>query len=435
MYEDFYGLKEKPFSLTPDPKFLFLSSNHRQVMEHLNFAALQKEGFILITGEIGTGKTTICRALLNRLDEKTAAALLLNPFSSEEELLRYILTDLGVPPSGQTRLELLEQLSRFLLDRSARGGISVLIIDEAQNLSLSLLEQIRILSNLETEKEKLLQIILVGQEELREKLKLRKLRQLDQRISVRYHLRPLEPKETAQYVYHRLMVAGSDGRISFSGGAMKEIFRFSQGTPRLINIICDRALLNGYVKEAYQITAPMVREAAGTLRDGGRTRLGASKWKAGAALAVGLLAVGGLISVLFLRDLPQAWKSYVPSSSFPWGREGKANPPPPAEKGNPPEKPPAGPKVQSYVFDKSFPYTLHVGSFPTEKAALEVVLSLESLPYPKYISMIALPEGVRSYRVLVGKFKTQGEALEVQAELNTKRGFGTVKVMEVVGEG
>jgi len=225
MYEEFYRLKEKPFSLTPDPEFLYLSTSHNEAMEHLAYGITQKQGFILITGEVGTGKTTICRALLNRLGEKISIALILNPFFSEEELLRYILVDFGVTPAGKTKLELMEELNAFLINHSSGGGVSVLIIDEAQNLSFPMMEQIRILSNLETEKEKLLQIVLVGQEELREKLKLPGLRQLDQRIAVRYHLQHLNGKDIQGYIYHRLTIAGSGGEISFTNGALRGIGR------------------------------------------------------------------------------------------------------------------------------------------------------------------------------------------------------------------
>src|SRR3989339_351705 len=267
MYEEFYRLKEKPFSLTPDPEFLYLSTSHNEAMEHLAYGITQKQGFILITGEVGTGKTTICRALLNRLGEKISIALILNPFFSEEELLRYILVDFGVTPAGKTKLELMEELNAFLINHSSGGGVSVLIIDEAQNLSFPMMEQIRILSNLETEKEKLLQIVLVGQEELREKLKLPGLRQLDQRIAVRYHLQHLNGKDIQGYIYHRLTIAGSGGEISFTNGALRGIGRFSRGIPRLINLLCDRALLNGYARQKYCITARMVLQAAKSLRD------------------------------------------------------------------------------------------------------------------------------------------------------------------------
>jgi len=196
MYEEFYGLKEKPFNLTPDPRFFFLSENHREAFEHLLYGIREKEGFILLTGEVGTGKTTLCRALLNKFGSNaTDSALIFNPMLSEQELLQCILSDFGVQSSATTKKELLDELNQFLLRQQTLNRNSVLIIDEAQNLALPVLEEIRILSNLETEKEKLLQIILIGQIELKEKLSLPRLRQLNQRISIRYHLRPLGSDE------------------------------------------------------------------------------------------------------------------------------------------------------------------------------------------------------------------------------------------------
>lgn len=427
MYEDFYGLKEKAFSLTPDPKFLFLSSRHREVMEHLNFGALRKEGFILITGDIGTGKTTICRVILDRLQEKLPVALMLNPFISEEELIKYILTDFGVTPTGKTPLELLEELNRFLFHQASKGRTAVLIVDEAQNLSFAALEQIRILSNLETEKEKLLQIVLVGQEELREKLKLRNLRQLDQRISVRYHLRALDKGETTKYIYHRLMVAGSHGRLSFSAGALSEIYNFSRGVPRLINMICDRALLNGYVKQAYQINAGMVRQAAKTLRDEGGSSLPRAKNKLAMALAGSLLVIGILLVLLFYQAFTGPEKSLFSGRSSPKPISSDQSP------GRGGSKPPA--QEHAYTFDKAFPYTVYVASYSTEEAALQAMQKLAPLPYPKFTSRTAQADGTTAYRVLLGKFKTRAEALEVQGELKNKMGEGAARVMEVVPGG
>jgi len=243
MYEDFYGLREKPFNLTPDPRFLFLSESHRVALEHLIYGITQKEGFMLITGDVGTGKTTLCRFLLERLEQDTETALILNPQISEEELLSGILSEFGITSSETGRKGMVDRLNQFLLEKLASDRKVAVIIDEAQNLSLSVLEQIRLLSNLETEKEKLLQIILVGQPELQEKLKLPVLRQLNQRISIRCHLRPLGKNETQKYIEHRLMIAGAKGDITLSKRAISLIFKRSKGIPRLINLISYRALL------------------------------------------------------------------------------------------------------------------------------------------------------------------------------------------------
>src|SRR6478672_5608855 len=255
MYEEYYGFSEKPFSLTPDPKYLFKSASHANAFELLQYAVRRREGFVVITGDIGTGKTTLCRALLEQLDRKTFSALVLNPFLSEEDLLRLILTEFGVVSrdeikrgalTGVTKAELIETLNEFLLSLQRLGAQALLIIDEAQNLPLPVIEQIRILSNLETEKEKLLQIILVGQPNLKEALRRPQLRQLDQRISIRYDLNPLSKEETGAYIQHRLSVAGGGSAVAFSPRALSRLFRYTRGIPRLINLVCDRALLTAY---------------------------------------------------------------------------------------------------------------------------------------------------------------------------------------------
>ena len=267
MYEEFYELKEKPFNLTPDPRFFFLSENHREAFEHLLYGIREREGFILITGEVGTGKTTLCRTLLNHIESQaTDTALIFNPLLSEQELLQCILSDFGVRSKATTKKELLDELNRFLLHQQTVNRHSVLIIDEAQSLSLPVLEEIRILSNLETEKEKLLQIILMGQIELAQKLLLPRLRQLNQRISIRYCLRPLRKDEVPRYIQHRLTVAGSSGGVHFTPPAIGQVYQFSQGIPRLINLACDRALLAGYSEQSREIQRLTVLK--GSLKQG-----------------------------------------------------------------------------------------------------------------------------------------------------------------------
>lgn len=265
MYEEFFGLKEKPFSLTPDPKYVFFSKNFKEALDLLIYAIKQREGFIVLTGDIGTGKTTLCRTLVDSMNEKVKIALVFNPLLSELELLRAINEDFGIRADRNSKKELIDDLNNFLLDQLSADGNAVLIIDEAQNLSLPLLEQLRLLSNLETDREKLLQIILVGQLELIPKLQFPALRQLNQRISVRSQLQPLTFKETQQYIHQRLIVAGNRGNITFTPGAVRKIYRFSRGIPRLINLAGDRALLAGYVKTSPNITSRMVKEGVRSL--------------------------------------------------------------------------------------------------------------------------------------------------------------------------
>ncbi|MGH9409609.1 MAG: ExeA family protein [Vicinamibacterales bacterium] len=274
MYEEYYGFTEKPFSLTPDPKYLYKSASHASAFDLLQYGIKRREGFVVITGDIGTGKTTLCRAVLGELDRKTFTALLLNPFLAEEDLLRLILQDFGVVSRdeikrgrlvGVSKQELIETLNDFLLSLRAIGAQALLIIDEAQNLPLHVLEQVRILSNLETEKDKLLQIVLVGQSNLKDVLRKPEVRQLDQRVSIRYDLKPLSAEETAAYVMHRLSVAGGGAAVSFAPKALARVHRYTGGIPRLINLLCDRALLAAYSDHTNKITAELVKSAAESL--------------------------------------------------------------------------------------------------------------------------------------------------------------------------
>jgi general secretion pathway protein A len=261
MYKDFYGLREYPFNMTPDPQFLFLSRNHRVALDVLRFGIRDRKGFIVITGEIGAGKTTVCRALLRSLDANTKTALLLNPMLSDSQMLRAVCDEFRLQPAKTTKKDLYDTINAFLLRELAANHNVALIIDEAQNLQPRVLEQIRLLSNFETEKEKLLQIILVGQPELSRLLHRDDLVQLKQRIALRHHIPPLEWEEVGEYIRHRLEVAGGDGRIQWTDGALLLIRRYSRGVPRLINIICDKTLLAGYVAETLNITATLVQRA------------------------------------------------------------------------------------------------------------------------------------------------------------------------------
>jgi len=274
MYEEYFGFTEKPFSLTPDPKYLYKSESHANAFELMQYAIRRREGFVMVTGDIGTGKTTLCRALLEEIDRNTFTALVLNPFLSEGDLLTLILQDFGVVSredvkrgrlANVSKQQLIETIYDFLLGLLPLRASAVLIIDEAQNLPMPVLEQIRILSNLETDKEKLLQIVLVGQLNLNPLLKAPEMRQLDQRVSIRYQLRPLNRDEVAAYVAHRLNLAGAAASVTFHPKALDSIQRRAAGIPRLINLLCDRSLLAAYSARTNRISADMVRQAAASL--------------------------------------------------------------------------------------------------------------------------------------------------------------------------
>jgi len=262
MYNDFYKFKEYPFNTTSDPDFFFPSAHHEEAFSHLIYGIKARRGIVVVTGEIGTGKTTLCRTLLNRLDRSVKTALILNPNFSDLQLLQMIINDLGISYVKKTKLDLIGAITLFLIDESAQGHNVVVIIDECQSLNVRQLEQIRLLSNLETEKEKLLQIILVGQPELGEKLRNPALRQLTQRVSVHYHILPLKKEEVASYINHRLKIAGGDSRLQFTPQAIDTIYDISKGTPRVINILCDRALLAGFARETFTIDHSLIQESA-----------------------------------------------------------------------------------------------------------------------------------------------------------------------------
>ncbi|UCD55248.1 MAG: AAA family ATPase [Candidatus Omnitrophota bacterium] len=258
MYLEFYGLKENPFNVTSDPSFLYFSKAHKEALLYLLYGIREKKGFLEITGEVGAGKTTLCKALLNQLDKNTKTAFILNSNLSELQLLQAIMEDFGLCPARRTKISFLRQLNNFLLEELKKNSSVVLILDEAQNLKPQTLEGIRLLSNLETDKEKLFQIILVGQPELRRRLNSPSLLQLRQRIGIRFHINPLEKEDIDKYIYHRLRVAGSDDNVHFTEGAMDGIFRYSGGIPRLINLVCDKALLSGFVLETKIINEDII---------------------------------------------------------------------------------------------------------------------------------------------------------------------------------
>jgi general secretion pathway protein A len=258
MYREFFGLKEKPFNVTSDPDFFFLSRVHKEAFSHLTYGIKERKGFLAITGEIGAGKTTLCRALLNQLDMSTKSAFIFNSTLPELQLLQAIVEDFGISVEKKNKVSLLKQLNSFLIEELSKEHNVVLIIDEAQNMKPRMLEEIRMLSNLETDSAKLFQIILVGQPELREKLNSPQLKQLKQRIAVRFHITPLERDEVEKYIYHRLTVAGSKGDIKVTPDALESLFNYSGGVPRVINMVCDKALLMAYVLETRDLSKTII---------------------------------------------------------------------------------------------------------------------------------------------------------------------------------
>jgi general secretion pathway protein A len=300
MYEKFYGLKENPFNMTPDPHFIYLGENHREALAHLVYGVTQKKGFIAITGEVGTGKTTLIRYLLSQLNgsDHTKTAFLFNPKLTVTDFFEYILKDLGVNVQGGTKGNYLHALNQTLLNAYQSGEKVVLIVDEAQGLSPALLEEIRLLSNFETTKSKLLQIVLVGQPELDKTLKQPKFRQIRQRINMRYHLNPLSQKGTKEYIEKRLQIAGAKGPL-LTKSAIREIYRISRGIPRLINILCDNSLLNGYAQDRRIIDKKLVKEAAKDLKLGGKFR---NFWH---WVLPGIFIIGGIVFIMLLIENTQ----------------------------------------------------------------------------------------------------------------------------------
>lgn len=261
MYEKFYGFTDKPFNLTPDTKFFYASTKHEEALNCLLLAISERNGFVVITGEIGSGKTTVCRALLNKLDPTTKVALILNTHLGRKELITTILEDLEIEYKSRPKTHLLSALNKYLLKQAEDDINVVLIIDEAQNLTPSVIEEVRMLSNLETEREKLIQIVLIGQPELRRKLAHPKLEQFRQRVVMHYHLEPLSYEETKEYIKHRLTKAGNGNTDIFTHPAINEIYQYSQGIPRLINLACHNALISGLVCDAKRITGQIATEA------------------------------------------------------------------------------------------------------------------------------------------------------------------------------
>ncbi len=323
MYASFFNLREQPFNLTPDPRFLFLSPQHEEALSHLLYGIYERKGFIEITGEVGTGKTLLCRTLLERLDDSISTALIFNSYLTELELLEAILSDFGLTSPEATRKAYIDVLNQYLLDEFTAGRNAVVIIDETQNMDLAVLEQLRMLSNLETDDGKLLQVVLIGQPELRDKLNRREMRQLDQRIAVRYHLYALTLQETKQYVSHRMSVAGAANSVTFSRRAWTLMHRYCGGVPRRINVLCDRILMTAYVRGTHAITASIVQQSIRDLGDSQhmearRRPVHAKPW--GRRLAYGSLAAAVILglagSAFFTPSVRQCVEQFNPPRRF-----------------------------------------------------------------------------------------------------------------------
>jgi general secretion pathway protein A len=313
MYKDFFGFKERPFKLVPDPIYLFLSKSHEEAMAHLTYAVMQGDGFVEIIGEVGTGKTTLCRAFLEDLDANTKAAYIFNPKLNSIQLIKAINDEFGISSEADNTKDLIDTLNSFLIENKAKGKNILLIIDEAQNLTNEVMEQLRLLSNLETTKQKLLQIILVGQTELGEKLSSHALRQLAQRITLSYQLIPLSYKEIIKYIQHRINIASRKPRIKFTRFAYWAIYRYSRGIPRLINIVCDRALLTAFGFDQQRITGNIVRSSIRELTRGGDIRRYNFMKKKKAILFLSVLIITLLMVILYRPGFLNENATYNPT--------------------------------------------------------------------------------------------------------------------------
>ncbi len=371
MYTQYFGLNEKPFRITPDPRYLFMSERHSEGLAHLVYGVKDSSGFIQLTGEVGTGKTTLIRTLLTRIPSGVDIALVLNPQLSAIEFMATICEELNIPlPEDKSSSKaLVDTLNQHLLESHANGRRTILLVDEAQNLSTDVLEQIRLLTNLETTKQKLLQIILIAQPELREILSQTNLRQLAQRVTGRYHLEPLSREESERYIDHRLKVAGGLGNI-FEDNAKREVYKLSKGVPRMINVICDRALLGAYSGEVRKVTRQIVRKAAAEVA--GETDRGRkTKWLL--LPAIGLLAAMAVAGVWAVTRAPQNPAVQPVSISLT-----KNTTPPVTEAQTPEPEPASAPQPQQPPLDSVLKDS---GTLTSGSAAMATLLSIWNVGY------------------------------------------------------
>lgn len=462
MHEEYYGFSEKPFSLTPDPKYLYKSESHANAFDLLQYAIRRREGFVVVTGDIGTGKTTLCRAILEQLDRKTFTALVLNPFLSEEDLLRLILQDFGVVSreeikrgrlAGVSKQELIDTLNEFLLSLLPLRAGALLIIDEAQNLPRQVLEQIRILSNLETHKEKLLQIVLVGQLNLKDLLRSPDLRQLDQRVSIRYELKPLTREETAAYIAHRLTIAGGGAVVSFAPKALDRVHKYTGGIPRLINLVCDRALLGGYSVRTNRITPEIVAAAAAGLDlvaprapVFGWLKRHAAAFAAGAAVTAAVTVAGAYgVSALQARaasgrangspaalsqapaDLKQATSDVTAATPAAQGTTGPTTPTPVDSQPRPAESEVAVSGAAAQPGARK--YSVLVGSFRYEPEAASLLEQLQGLGYRVRTARVNSTGRGTWHQVFVGPYGDLDRARQDEARVRQLPGYADARLV------
>ncbi len=423
VYMDFYYLNEAPFSITPDPDFLYFSHTHKQVIEKILYGISNHMGFILLTGEVGTGKTTICRALLDRLNKQAHLVYIINPSLTGKELISSILDDLGIPyPEHASKKDLIHHLNRFLLETANKKTV-VIIVDDAQTMPIDALEDLRLLSNLETDKEKLLQLLLIGQPEFLEMLEHAKLRQLKQRLSINCRLVYLEREEVNGYISRRLFVAGNHGQIRFSPQAVKRITKASQGIPRLINKICDHALTAAYVGNEFVITSKHVKTALRELDSPWGNQIDSREVVFPTAIRCRRKIIYAFCTALVVLVLNQLADFNHLADSFVSRFPSPAEHSPPADlraEGYEPAGEPdfsmistpiCKPKASKRPFH---PYTLLLGSFKTLKRAQKSVLEYAEKGIQAHWNCISQGSDGIWYRVFTGHFSTKESALKFQ---------------------
>ena len=384
MYNKFFGFKEKPFKLVPNPAYFYLSKSHEEAMAHLNYAISQGDGFVEITGEVGTGKTTLCRTFLESLNGSVEAAYIFNPKMGPKQLLKTIIEEFGIRVSSDNTKDLIDLLNAFLIKKKASGKKVILLIDEAQNLNRNVLEQLRLLSNLETNRDKLLQIILVGQPELSEMLNSHALRQVGQRITLSYRLSPLKFNECKEYIQYRINIAAQKSAIKFDRSAYRHIFKYSKGIPRLINIVCDRALLTAFVLNQFKISASVAKASVKELASRGQVKnsgLTTGKW---ALIGISMLSIVFWVVVFYqpIRDTikatiagPDDFEKPVAVQTDPVQTESQA-PAPAAEISDPIDATTAPPAADRVSTVSLADYLMHLDGRSSRQPALQQAMKL-----------------------------------------------------------